>query len=949
MTLHAPGSAPGDPAADSLTWGSAAGLRTVAGASFERIDLNGNEWVVATTPWSEVHTDKGSPGRAFFGGLPTPTPIASPTLLPDAWQLSGQAGVLQIDEVHFQGSDGEFIALVNLGAEALALADWMLGDAETPGGSEGIYRFPDDVQLASGAIYVAARNAAAFQREFGRLPDAAWQTSDGVVPLLQREPRLGRGSMALNDSGDEVVLLNPAGKLVDAVAFKKAAYATVFLEGHVSPSTGLSLQRVPGADFATTRDLRHRFLAAPPQPFERHSLPLPAGHALTKLDGVYQAMWGSLGAASNFSPGFTAPPHYLLAEAAAHELDFLAIADAMPAHPILTPNGVTSLPAWRWREEKEEIVVYSDDPPADRSRAGVAAYLAGAGAPWQFVAGEATFGAAPLLKAPRSAPPSSLKDWFAAWQRNGIPAIPAGNSNPDLPGAPQFQPRYTGLAVISTDTTGLRDALIARRGWVTTAPGLWLTMHAELTGGQRVWMGQRLAPANQVTIHIAYGDRSGEVAGLALWQDGRPIHQLDRPSADGRWTVTLPAIPGAILTAVATQFDGDFAVTAPFFIEPGESGTLLLNEVLPAPRNDYNGDGIVDSDDEFLELYNPGRLPMALLGWMLMDGDDETTARRTIFGQGRYLGGGERLLLLRKANRLTLRNDAGVVRLLDPNGVERDRVEWDESLTRGRSISRIPDGGAWVWSADATPGEANANTGVNQFAPWPNTPPAPSSPSRHSPPLNLAAEATVGQAGGPPGSIAQSKLAGLGASVEVRAVVVAPPGLFNSNIYVADIAGDGVTAGIGINVYLRRGEYPPLEAGDLILLRGRLDSFRGETELIVDTPERIWRIESGAVLQPLPVRAGEIGESLEGRLVTFRGVVTGWQGDSFFLGDPGDPEAEPVRVTVRSTLSWKRPYVKKGEVWQATGLVSQFAREAPWNGGYRILVRWQHDLVKERR
>jgi hypothetical protein len=38
--------------------------------------------------------------------------------------------------------------------------------------------------------------------------------------------------------------------------------------------------------------------------------------------------------------------------------------------------------------------------------------------------------------------------------------------------------------------------------------------------------------------------------------------------------------------------------------------------------------------------------------------------------------------------------------------------------------------------------------------------------------------------------------------------------------------------------------------------------------------------------------------------------------------------------------------VRLGEAWQATGVVSQFARETPWNGGYRMLVRWQNDLVK---
>ncbi len=51
-------------------------------------------------------------------------------------------------------------------------------------------------------------------------------------------------------------------------------------------------------------------------------------------------------------------------------------------------------------------------------------------------------------------------------------------------------------------------------------------------------------------------------------------------------------------------------------------------------------------------------------------------------------------------------------------------------------------------------------------------------------------------------------------------------------------------------------------------------------------------------------------------------------------------------MTVRSSLDWKRPYVNKGERWRVTGIVSQFAREHPWNGGYRVLVRYPPDLVR---
>jgi hypothetical protein len=867
--------------------------------------------------------------------------------LPTAWTPIEQASALQIDEVHFAGSDGEFIVLVNLGAEPVTLAGWLLGDAETPGDGEGVVHLPDDVVLASGAVYVVARNAVAFRQNHDRPPDAEWEASDDSVPDLLRAPRFGSGGLALNDSGDEVVLIDPAGRLADAVGYKAAEYAALTLTGRLDPSTSLSLQRVPDADFVAVRDVRHRFLAAPPRPFDRRGLPLPAAQGTIQLETGFIAAWGALGGVTNFTPGYTAPPHYLLAEAAAQGLDFLALADQTPTQPMRVPAGVTALTAWRWREGEDEIIVYDGTPPTDQSHAGVAAYLQSAGVAWQRVNAPASFPAAPILAAAGNAPPASLNTWFAAWQANTVPAIPAGNSNPDLPGAPQLAPRYTGLAVVSSDATGVHEALRARRGWVTTAPGLWLTMQAELGDGQRVWMGQWLAPANEVTLHIHYGDRTGELAGLTIWQDGRPLRQLDTPPAGGRWTVTLPAVPGAIFTAVATQFDGDFAVTAPFFVTPDDTDepeVLLLNEVLPAPRNDYDGDGLVDGDDEYVELYNPGRLPIPLTGWTLLDGDDDATAHHMTFSAGHFLGGGERLLLLHKANRLSLRNEGGVVRLLAPDGGARDRITWDADLTRGRSVARVPDGGAWVWSADATPGAANTNTGVNNFAPWPSPPLPP--PSNNPPPPNPAVLATAGQMGGPPGSIAQAKLDGLGAWVEFRAVVVAPPGLFNSTIYVADVTGDGVTAGIGVNVYLRRGDYPPLAAGDLVLVRGRLDSFRGETELVLDKPDQIWRIAGGAPPQPLAVTPGVIGESLEGRLVTLHGVVTGWQGDSIFLGDPDDPEMEPVRITVRTTLAWKRPYVRLGEAWQATGIVSQFARETPWNGGYRILVRWENDLVK---
>jgi hypothetical protein len=653
-----------------------------------------------------------------------------------------------------------------------------------------------------------------------------------------------------------------------------------------------------------------------------------------------------LGAPSNFTTGFTAPPHYLLAAAGSHGLDFVAVADPALVTPWGDPGAVLHVPAWLWQSGDDQAVVYNGQDEALDGWNALLASLAATGSLAQWQGQNPPVAAAvSAFAADDASAPGDLADLYELWSTTGMPLLPAGNADPPLPGAVNPAPRYTGLATASMDTGSVLEAVAAHRGWLTSAPGLWLTLQAELPGGERIWMGSATPANNQVTLHVYYGDRSGQVAGLAIWQDNKPVRQLDVPSADGRWSISLPAVPNSFFYAVATQADGDFAITAPVRILPGGDGIVVLNEVLPAPAADHNRDGKVDGDDEFIELYNPGTQPVSLAGLQLSDNTgDEDPTRRYTFGVGQYLNGGEWLLIWRKESWINQNVEDDYVRLLNADGEEMDRINWAESPDNGWSISRIPDGQRWVGYTRVTPGGRNAR--------------------RDEPSGNSAANAaqddddeedpnvippTHGQADGPPGSLAHAKLAGLRAQVEFQAVVTVPPGLFNNSIYVADPAPDivnGPYAGISINVYLFRGEFPPLQEGDRVRVRGTLRSFRGELELQIERPDQIWRMSSGTPLLPLPINAAEVAESLEGRLVTFQGVVSGWQGDSIFLSDPANPDAEPVRVVIRSSLSWRRPYVNRGEVWQVTGVVSQMASAAPWNGGYRVMVRYQTDLVK---
>ena len=928
--------------ADRLLWGDGQGLRIVQGASLERTGFDaGATWVVAAQSWPGSSGDRGSPNMPYSPpALPTPAPT-----LPVVWEPAPQPPALVIDEVNYLSADQEYIVLANAGTADADLTGWSLGDAETPGDGEGMHALPDGHRLAPGQVFVVARNGSAFRAQWGRDPDAEIEESDAAIPNLPKRRELASGVLALNDDGDEVILLDPALRVADAMAYRQGEYAALGLAGNLRAAAGQSLQRVPGFRYPATADVRLRFMAGAPQPFDVRPLPAPStGDRPTVGDGLI-ALWGTLGASSNFSAEGVAPPHYLAAAASADGLDFVAVADPAIIHVDAIAAGVQApiinVPAWQWgNADGARAVVYGSHIAEFATWGDLGGFLAATGYPAQAQVTEppALAGLA-AVGADDAAAPGGLASLCRGWRAAGRSLLPAGNAPPVIDGFRRPAARYTGLAVRQADLAGVMEALAAHRGWLTSAPGLRLTLRVR----DGPWMGGAVQPANDLHLEIVFSDRSGEPAGLALWQDDKLVRQLDTPPAGGRWEVAVPALPGSFLYAVATELDGDFAVTAPIRVEHAAGGRVMLNEALPAPRSDLNGDGSANSDDEFVELYNAGDAPVGLDGWRLTDrSGDEAGGRQFVFGSDRYVPAHGYLTLWRGETRLSLNDDGDRIRLLTPAGEEADALQWERAPGDGRSLARLPDGGVWTSGAEASPGAYNRMPNGKTSPPKPPDPATDGTSTKET----VVQKIEQGEAPGAPGSLAAAKLFGLGVGVEFRAQVVAPPELFNSAVYVAEPAdaSSGV-AGLGVQVYLRSGVFMPMAEGDWVLVRGRLTSFRGELEVMVDQPDHVWRYAAGAPLLPLPVAACDVGESLEGRLVTFEGVVTGWQGDSIYLCDPAAPEAE-VRVTVRSSLDWKRPYVNKGERWRVTGIVSQFAREHPWNGGYRVLVRYPPDMVR---
>ncbi|MEZ4609775.1 MAG: lamin tail domain-containing protein [Caldilineaceae bacterium] len=319
-------------------------LTARAGVSLEQAGTtSAAPWQEAQGPW-RAGGDWGTPGAAPGTNPPgddqppgplVPTPVADVNV-PAKWTWAADAAPVVIDEVAFRGSDQEFVVLRNLTEQEIDLGGWLVGDAATPGSGEGMYVLPDGLTIAPAGRVILARNAAGFVADYVLRPDAEFEESAAEVPSLSRRRDLATGQFALKDGGDEVLLLAPAGQLVDAVAYGTGDGAALGLTGTLDASGGDSLQRVDGVP--PQADQRHRFAYAPPDPFR--SIFLPDARAVTRphlADGL-MAAWGTLGATSNFSPGGSAPPH-VLAHAAAAGLDFVALADAAPTTPWVTPPG----------------------------------------------------------------------------------------------------------------------------------------------------------------------------------------------------------------------------------------------------------------------------------------------------------------------------------------------------------------------------------------------------------------------------------------------------------------------------------------------------------------------------------------------------------------------------------------------------------------------------------
>jgi len=136
----------------------------------------------------------------------------------------------------------EWIELYNTSGTQLSLANWRIGDEETPNGSEGMFRFPAQATLNGDDVSVMALRSSGFQAlNGGLLPDFEMINTVIFVPDMIAEPLWATGTIEMSNFGDEILLLDPYFTAVDVATYESGSYPGVNRSHGVS--TGESMER----------------------------------------------------------------------------------------------------------------------------------------------------------------------------------------------------------------------------------------------------------------------------------------------------------------------------------------------------------------------------------------------------------------------------------------------------------------------------------------------------------------------------------------------------------------------------------------------------------------------------------------------------------------------------------------------------------------------------------
>jgi hypothetical protein len=402
------------------------------------------------------------------------------------------------------------------------------------------------------------------------------------------------------------------------------------------------------------------------------------------------------------------------------------------------------------------------------------------------------------------------------------------------------------------------------------------------------------------------------------------------------------------------------------------------------------------ASDEFVEIYNAGSVPVELGGCELAyaSASGSSAALKVAFATPLSIGPGQHLLAANAAGIYAatadatyaggLAGDGGTLVLRRGDGSVIDALSWGTAVNSyvegvpapappaGSSLERRPGSpaGNWLDSNDNSADwlvRANPHPQAMAAAPEPaatETPsgdptiwisdepsaelsaqPSPTAlPSSTAQPSPTIAPGSIGPSEPAPSpdpspsdleSIGQARLRQPGAHVHVAGSVSMAPGLKGSELLLAIADPSG-------GIFVRLPSPAGLRVGQPVEAAGALSAPYGQLEirdlsLLVLGPQ-------GDAPAPVPARPADIGEGLEGSLVSLEGLVESVQGeDGRLVLEIGDGDCS-VRVFADPLTGISKADVSRGQMIRVTGVVGQHATATGKLDGYKLWLRGRDDL-----
>jgi hypothetical protein len=292
----------------------------------------------------------------------------------------------------------------------------------------------------------------------------------------------------------------------------------------------------------------------------------------------------------------------------------------------------------------------------------------------------------------------------------------------------------TGVIARSLVKAELMGALYARHTFVTQDKDSWLLLRAD---GKL--MGEELSPSAPVAMSVRTGDGGGEAYVSTTLYGGRVV--ADEPvsviaqSAGGALDVVVP-VPevDSYYYAVAQQADGDKLFSSPIWLlavpstgtpatptpapptptpkpgtptptPPPTAAGVVLNEYLPRPVSDWDGNGTPDFTDEWIEIYNAGTSAVELSGLSIGD-----PVKTWPLPAGTLKPGCFRVYF-RSQTGIALNSGSDTVYLKSASGQILDQHSYSSDAP-DQSYGRAVDGsGGWTTFASPTMGASNHGAG----------------------------------------------------------------------------------------------------------------------------------------------------------------------------------------------------------------------------------------------